>query len=87
MIPDQLYKSGYQPFIELLQFNMKHTGVLHIKHIVALLRLWWVPENAKREQGAFVYYNVYDMLNLLALESIRNQCVVVSDDESLYLMG
>jgi len=81
--PDQLYQSGYQAFIRLLQSKMKHTGVLRIKHIVALLRLWWVPENAKREQGAFVYYNIYDMLNVLALESLRNECIVVSDDEPL----
>lgn len=81
LIPDQLYRSGYQAFIKLLQSSMKRTRVLHIKHIAALLRLWWVPESAQREQGAFVYYNVYDMLNLLALESLRNQCVVVIDAE------
>ena len=79
LIPDQLYKAGYQPFINLLQSSMRYTGVLHIEHIAALLRLWWVPEGANKEQGAFVYYNVYDMLNLLALESTRNSCVVVSD--------
>ena len=81
LLPDKLYQSAYQPFIELLQLNMKHSGVLHIKHIVALLRLWWVPDNAKREQGAFIYYNVYDMLNLVALESIKNQCAVVMSNE------
>ena len=80
LLPDQLYQSAYQPFIEFLQLNMRHSGALHIKHIVAFLRLWWVPENVSQEQGAFVYYNVYDLLNLLALESSRQQCIIVRDD-------
>lgn len=79
-IPDQLYKSGYQPFIALLQSAMKYSGVVNIEHIAGLLRLWWVPENMNERTGSFVYYNVYDMLNIVALESERNQCVIVSDD-------
>ena len=78
--PDQLYKSRYQPFIELLQSNMSHCGALRIDHVMALLRLWWVPEGSTADAGAYIYYNVYDMLNILALESTRNQCLVIGED-------
>ena len=78
--PDQLYKNGYQPWIELLQANMSHCGALRIDHVMALLRLWWVPEGQTADGGAYVYYNVYDMLNILALESVRNQCLVIGED-------
>ncbi|TEW56032.1 4-alpha-glucanotransferase [Psychromonas sp. RZ22] len=78
--PDQLYKSAYQPFIELLQANMQYCGALRIDHVMALLRLWWVPEGETADGGAYVYYNVYDMLNLLALESVRNECLVIGED-------
>ncbi|WP_298941238.1 4-alpha-glucanotransferase [uncultured Psychromonas sp.] len=78
--PDQLYKSRYQPFIELLQSNMSHCGALRIDHVMALLRLWWVPEGSTADSGAYIYYNVYDMLNILALESTRNQCLVIGED-------
>lgn len=78
--PDQLYKSAYQPFIELLQANMKHCGALRIDHVMALLRLWWVPDNATAKSGAYIYYPVQDLLNLLALESQRNQCLVIGED-------
>ncbi|PKG40248.1 4-alpha-glucanotransferase [Psychromonas sp. Urea-02u-13] len=80
MSPDQLYKSAYQPFIELLQSNMSHCGALRIDHVMALLRLWWVPDNATAEAGAYIYYPVQDLLNLLALESQRNQCLVIGED-------
>lgn len=78
--PEQLYKSGYQPFIELLQSNMSNCGALRIDHVMALLRLWWVPEGASADCGAYIYYNVHDMLNILALESVRNQCLVIGED-------
>ncbi|MCG6201573.1 4-alpha-glucanotransferase [Psychromonas antarctica] len=78
--PEQLQEAAYQPFIELLQSNMSHCGALRIDHVMALLRLWWVPDNASAEKGAYVYYPVEDMLNLLALESVRNECLVIGED-------
>lgn len=78
--PDKLHDAAYQPFIDLLQSNMSHCGALRIDHVMALLRLWWVPDNASAEKGAYVYYQVEDMLNLLALESVRNSCLVIGED-------
>ena len=78
--PDKLYKTAYQPFIELLQANMSHCGALRIDHVMALLRLWWVPDNATAEAGAYIYYPVHDLLNILALESQRNECLVIGED-------
>ena len=78
--PDQLYQSGYQAFITLLQANMSYCGALRIDHVMALLRLWWVPEGSNADKGAYIYYNIYDMLNILALESVRNQCLVIGED-------
>lgn len=78
--PSQLQETAYQPFIELLQSNMSYCGALRIDHVMALLRLWWVPDNATADKGAYIYYPVDDMLNLLALESVRNQCLVIGED-------
>ncbi|MFT6924606.1 MAG: 4-alpha-glucanotransferase [Psychromonas sp.] len=78
--PDQMIKAGYRPFIDLLQSNMSHCGALRIDHVMALLRLWWVPENCSADKGTYIYYAVNDMLNLLALESVRNECLVIGED-------
>ncbi len=59
---------------------MSHCGALRIDHVMALLRLWWVPEGASADKGAYIYYQVEDMLNLLALESVRNECLVIGED-------
>ena len=81
MYPYQLYKQGYQPFIELLRANMRDAGALRIDHVMALLRLWWVPKSAENAGGgAYVYYPIMDLLGILALESQRNSVVVIGED-------
>jgi 4-alpha-glucanotransferase len=39
-----------------------------------------VPDNAQADAGAYIYYPVHDLLNLLSLESQRNQCLVIGED-------
>ena len=81
MYPYQLYKQAYQPIIDLLRANMQHAGALRIDHVMALLRLWWVPKSAATAAGgAYVYYPIMDLLGILALESQRNQAVVIGED-------
>ncbi|WP_240223882.1 4-alpha-glucanotransferase [Rheinheimera hassiensis] len=81
MYPYQLYKQGYQPVIDLLRANMQHAGALRIDHVMALLRLWWVPKTAENAGGgAYVYYPIMDLLGILALESQRNQAVIIGED-------
>ena len=81
MQPYQLYKQGYQPFIDLLRANMCDAGALRIDHVMALLRLWWVPKSAANASGgAYVYYPIMDLLGILALESQRNQAVIIGED-------
>ncbi|MDR6982735.1 4-alpha-glucanotransferase [Rheinheimera pacifica] len=81
MYPYQLYKQGYQPIIDLLRANMQHAGALRIDHVMALLRLWWVPKTAENAGGgAYVYYPIMDLLGILALESQRNQAVIIGED-------
>lgn len=81
MYPYQLYKQAYQPVVDLFRANMQHAGALRIDHVMALLRLWWVPKCAATAAGgAYVYYPIMDLLGILALESQRNQAVVIGED-------
>ncbi|SEB02456.1 4-alpha-glucanotransferase [Alkalimonas amylolytica] len=81
MSPLPLFQQGYQPFIDLLRSNMQHAGALRIDHVMALLRLWWVPKVAEDARGgAYLYYPIMDLLGILALESQRNQVLVIGED-------
>lgn len=81
MYPYELFRQGYQPLIELFRANMRDSGALRIDHVMALLRLWWVPKgSASAGEGAYIYYPIMDLLGILALESQRNQAVVIGED-------
>ncbi|GGD64209.1 4-alpha-glucanotransferase [Lacimicrobium alkaliphilum] len=80
MDPKQLYRQQYQPVIDLFRSNMQSCGALRIDHVMALLRLWWVPKGNNAKTGSYVYYPVDDLLAILALESERNKVLVIGED-------
>ncbi|AHG19998.1 4-alpha-glucanotransferase [Chania multitudinisentens RB-25] len=80
MDPHVMVARGYQPFIDLLRANMTSCGALRIDHVMALLRLWWIPYGETADCGAYVKYPVEDLLALLALESQRHRCMVIGED-------
>lgn len=80
MDPQVLYEQAYQPIIDLFSANMQSSGALRIDHVMALLRLWWVPKGEKADKGGYVYYPVNDLLAILALESHRHQSLVIGED-------
>jgi 4-alpha-glucanotransferase len=81
MLPYQLFRQAYRPMIELFRANMQDSGALRIDHVMALLRLWWVPKGAQSAgEGAYLYYPIMDLLGILALESQRQQAVIIGED-------
>lgn len=78
--PHRWRAAGYAPFISLLRANMRHAGALRIDHVMGLARLFWVPEGARGEDGAYVAYPLQDLLGELALESERARCLVIGEN-------
>ena len=82
--PQQLREHAYAPFIAMLQHNMRTAGALRIDHVMALMRLFWVPPGDSSRDGpvagSYVHYPFQDLLGILALESQRNQCLVIGED-------
>lgn len=79
MHPHTLQARGYQPFIDLLRANMKHCGALRIDHILGFARMWWVANGESAKDGIYVRYPLEDMLSILALESQRNECLIIAE--------
>jgi (1->4)-alpha-D-glucan 1-alpha-D-glucosylmutase len=77
--PARLQAQAYAPFIQVLRANMRHAGALRIDHILALLRLYWIPGTAPSD-GGYVRYPLDDLLGIVALESQRNRCLVIGED-------
>ncbi|OGA38348.1 MAG: 4-alpha-glucanotransferase [Betaproteobacteria bacterium RIFCSPLOWO2_12_FULL_62_13] len=80
MRPETLRAAGYEPFIATLRANMRHAGALRIDHVMGLARLFWIPPGGRPADGAYVRYFFDDLLGIVALESHRNQCLVIGED-------
>lgn len=75
--PRELKERCYKPFIRILRANMKYAGAVRIDHIMGLSRLFIIPDDG--QEGTYIRYNAEDMMNILALESYLNKCVVVGE--------
>jgi len=78
--PIALREAAYEPFIAVMRSNMAHAGALRLDHAMALQRLYWVPPGVDADQGAYVRYPVDDLFRLVALESVRNSCLIIGED-------
>lgn len=78
--PVRLRDAAYAPFIAMLRENMRHAGAVRLDHVMGLMRLYWVPEGRSAAEGGYVLYPFDDLLGILALESVRNRCLVVGED-------
>ena len=78
--PRALVNGGFAPFLATVRAVLRHAGGIRIDHAMGMTRLWLIPEGAEPAEGAFLTYPVTDLLRLLALESHRNQAIVVAED-------
>ena len=80
MDPQAMAARAFEPWITLLRASMQDCGALRIDHVMALLRLWWIPQGESAAEGAYVHYPVDTLLAILALESQRHRCMVIGED-------
>jgi 4-alpha-glucanotransferase len=73
-------EDGYRLFAESIRKNCRHGGALRIDHVMRLFRLYWIPDGSDATQGAYVREPSEDFVRILALESVRNQVVVIGED-------
>ena len=78
--PVALQKQGYLPLVKALRSNMQYAGALRIDHILGLMRQYWVAPGMKANEGIYITFPFEDILRIIALESRRNNCVVIGED-------
>lgn len=78
--PWRLRAEGYRPYIDLLRASFGHARGLRIDHVMGLFRLYWIPAGGDPRRGVYIRYPHDDLLDILALESVRAGAPVVGED-------
>ncbi len=80
LLPQRLRDQKYRYFIQMVRQNSPVGGALRMDHVMGLFRLFWIPQGASPAQGAYVRYPAEEMLKILALESVKQQTVIIGED-------
>ena len=77
---EQHLDTGYRLFAESIRKNCRHGGALRLDHVMRFFRLYWIPDELDATEGTYVRDRWEDLIRILALESVRNQVIVVGED-------
>jgi 4-alpha-glucanotransferase len=77
---DAHFEDGYRLFAESIRKNLCHGGALRIDHVMRFFHLFWIPGTLDATRGIYVRDRHEDLIRILALESVRNQVLVVGED-------
>lgn len=77
--PQAMISSGFSDFIQTLRKNMCYFGAVRIDHVMGLYRLWCIPAYKNADSGLYINFPAEALFAIVALESMRNQCVVIGE--------
>jgi len=78
--PEKIREHHYRYLIDYLDFQMRHTGMLRIDHVMGLHRLYWVPHGFPASSGAYVRYRSEELYAILSVESHRHKAMLVGEN-------
>ena len=79
-VPWRMRAAGYRFFIESIRRNMRYGGMLRIDHALGLFRIFVIPQGHTGETGSYIKMPVDEILAILAIESVKNQVMIVGED-------
>lgn len=80
LLPPASRADGHAYLRAGLAHQLRHAGVVRIDHVMALHRLWWIPDGGSAAAGAYVHYPAEELAAVVTLEAWRAGAVVVGEN-------
>jgi 4-alpha-glucanotransferase len=78
--PAVMLSRGLTGFIHRIRTNVRYYGSLRLDHVMSLYRLWWMTAGHSPTEGIYVHYPLPALLAVVALESVRNSCLLIGEN-------
>ena len=79
-LPTAMRASGYDLWRQMLRRTGRHATMLRIDHVMAVHRLWWVPDGQEATRGVYVTYPRDELLAVIAAEAAAAGVSVVGEN-------
>ncbi|MBX4994214.1 4-alpha-glucanotransferase [Rhizobium binae] len=78
-LPSAIAAGDSSPYRRMVNAAMQYAGAIRIDHAPALRRLFLVPLGSRPDDGAYVHYPQYRLLQILAESSAEHRCLVIGE--------
>ena len=80
VLPAASAAEGHRYLRATIAHQASLAGLLRVDHIMAMRRLYWIPQGMPLDQGTYVSYPMQELFALLCLESHLQTCEVVGEN-------
>ncbi len=85
--PQGLKDQAYKPLVDLLESTMESCGIMRMDHAMNIMRLFYIPAYKHASEGAYINYDMDEMLGVMKLLSHRHKCMLIGEDLGTVPMG
>ena len=79
-LPAAMRQTGYELWRQMVARAGRYCDLLRIDHVMAVHRLWWVPEGQPADRGVYVRYPQDELLAVIAAEAARAGVGIVGEN-------
>ncbi len=79
-LPGQMRDSGYALWRRMIERAGRHAAMLRIDHVMAVHRLWWIPDGYSADRGVYVRYPERELLAVIAASAAVADVAVVGEN-------
>jgi 4-alpha-glucanotransferase len=79
-LPGRMRNSGYALWRQMIERAGRHAAMLRVDHVMAVHRLWWIPDGCPADRGVYVRYPERELLAVIAACAAAAGVAVVGEN-------